>query len=101
MAQQLCKCLPWDYIDINSDNQGFLKECDVFGRTCFWKAMKHYSISEDETCPHCKSECDSIKFEKVVTKVEKLASQGLGGGKFYKREISKSYQLACLCFNLT
>ena len=89
LAEQLCKCLPWDYFDI-TDTQGY-KECDVFGRTCFWIAMNHFSISEDEKCPLCKPECDSIKFEKVVTKVEDLARHGISGGKFYKRDIGKFY----------
>ena len=88
LAKEFCKCLPWDYIDNKGDGQGF-KECDVFGRTCFWRAMERYSISEYDRCPECKPECDYVKFEKVIKSKEMLVTLGISGGKYYNRQLSK------------
>ena len=86
LAKQFCKCIPWDYID--SESKSF-DECDVFGRTCFWKAMKQFSISQNDKCPMCKPECDFVKFEKLITNKEMLATHGISGGKYYNRQLSK------------
>ena len=86
LAKQFCKCIPWDYIDSQSRNS---KECDVFGRACFWKAMKQFSISQNDKCPECKPECDFVRFEKMITKMEMLATHGISGGKYYNRQLSK------------
>ena len=38
IAIDICFCIPWDFLS-NTDVQ----ECDVFGRTCFFDAMKIFA----------------------------------------------------------
>ena len=51
--------------------------------------MKQFSISQNDKCPMCKPGCDFIRFEKIVTKKEMLATHGISGGKYYNRQLSK------------
>lgn len=66
----------------NNENR---RECDVFGRACFWNAMKQFSIVQHENCSLCWFECDIIEFEKKIVKVEKIVD-GAFGGKYFKIE---------------
>ena len=68
LAAKICQCLPWDFIS----SQTF-KECDVFGRTCFFYTMKNVTQNPMNQCPHCLKDCDYIKFEKKVVSVDKLS----------------------------
>ena len=85
LAKQFCNCIPWDYIFNKAER---FNECDVFGRTCFWKSMKQFSISQYDNCPMCKPECDFIRFEKIITEKEMLVIHGISGGKYYNRQLS-------------
>ena len=41
-AFEICSCIPWDFP--LTTNLG--DECDVFGRTCFYNAMKQINLNE-------------------------------------------------------
>ena len=58
-AQDLCSCIPWDFI-----HNTLAHECDIFGRTCFYNAMKNLTMHDD--CNHCMKECDYITYDAVV-----------------------------------
>ena len=64
-AQDLCQCIPWDFIDHESDKL----ECDVFGRTCFFNAMQNLSHLHINSCPHCKDDCEFTKYRTLVKDV--------------------------------
>ena len=57
-AQEICDCIPWDFIDNNSMKH----ECDIFGRTCFFKTMKNLSLSQINHCPGCKKKCEEVQY---------------------------------------
>ena len=61
LAQDLCKCIPWDFIDFGSR----LPECDVFGRTCFFEGIKNLTRSRKNMCPHCLEDCQYTKYEMI------------------------------------
>ena len=81
-AMETCKCAPWDFI--SSTNA---PECDVFGRTCFYVAMKNFSKSLDKICNHCKDDCNYIQFKKTMIKKEATLTPGLGP-KYYLANIA-------------
>ena len=54
-AIDICFCIPWDFLSITD-----VQECDVFGRTCFFDAMKISAKSANDSCNHCIKECDFI-----------------------------------------
>ena len=62
-AESLCKCIPWDFMHQNA----MAKECDIFGRTCFYNAMKNISLSIN-FCNDCVKECDYITYDGIVIK---------------------------------
>ena len=64
MAQENCGCIPWDFL-----HNERTKECDVFGRTCFFNSMKLISQSPEENCKHCLKECDYVIFDKKLTRM--------------------------------
>ena len=43
-AYQVCKCVPWDFA--NKIMEG--KECDIFGRTCFFNKIENLTHMFDE-----------------------------------------------------
>ena len=43
LALERCKCASWDFMH-NSDE----KECDVFGRTCFYQTMKNLAQDSND-----------------------------------------------------
>lgn len=62
-ASQLCQCTSWDFLTKNAT----CSECDVFGRTCFYKVMKSLANSKDsDICDHCITACDSIEYHANV-----------------------------------
>ena len=49
-------------------NQNALaKECDIFGRTCFYNAMENSSKSNN-VCKDCLKECDYTTYDGIVVK---------------------------------
>ena len=68
IATEICKCIPWDFIQNSKAN-----ECDVFGRTCFYNTMKNLTKFPENFCKQCIEECDYIKFNKQIIKEEKFA----------------------------
>ena len=60
-AIDICFCIPWDFLS-NTDVQ----ECDVFGRTCFFDAMKIFAKSANDSCNHCIKECDFIRYNRKI-----------------------------------
>ena len=66
-AEELCNCISWDFLHQNSKH---VKECDIFGRTCFYNAMKMIAKSRNY-CNHCVKECDYTRFDGIITKEQK------------------------------
>ena len=84
IARETCGCVPWEYL-----HKTAAEECDVFGRTCFFKKMEHLKQpSTKGICKNCDKECDFFKFVKKVVKVEELATSPYGG-KYFKRIVGK------------
>ena len=79
-----CDCLPWDF-PLNTSNHAM--ECDIFGRTCFMNAIKHFMTTEKK-CPKCKDACEFMQFEKT-----KVIKQELDLQKLYSW--SYSYDNSC------
>ena len=67
-AFENCHCLPWDFVNkINGS-----KECDIFGRTCFFNKMENLTHMVDESCSHCIEECEWIKYRRKVLSSKSL-----------------------------
>ena len=63
-AENICKCIPWDYM-----HNTLAEECDIFGRTCFYNTMEKLTMSNEENiCNQCIQECDFTKFEIITSK---------------------------------
>ena len=62
LAMKTCKCIPWDFV--SKDRK---PECDVFGRTCFFDAMKNLTQFHINLCNHCIKSCDFIKYNRKMT----------------------------------
>ena len=62
LAKEACKCIPWDF-EINGEMS---PECDIFGRTCFFKTMEQMAQSPINKCRHCIKECDYLDYHKVI-----------------------------------
>ena len=72
LAMNFCHCIPWDFMtNITKKN-----ECDVFGRTCFFNAIKNLTQSEVSQCIHCRKACDHITYSKKITKQNPIGSKG-------------------------
>ena len=65
IAKQNCGCIPWDFM-AKATHLG--DECDVFGRTCFFKEIKDIALNPQDICPHCKEACDKTEFVKKEVK---------------------------------
>ena len=74
LAKEKCQCIPWDYMHKHNE----VEECDVFGRTCFDKAMKNPQLESENPCPHCLHDCEFIKFKKQVIREKKLLGKKEG-----------------------
>ena len=68
LAFETCKCVPWDFVN----NLQGTKECDVFGRTCFFNMIETLTHGSDQKCSQCIDECDSIKYRRRIIKQTKL-----------------------------
>ena len=73
-AYEFCQCIPWDYFHELKSN-GTAPECDVFGRTCFDKAMSTIA-KEKMPCEHCIEECDVMNFYTKILSEKNLISDG-------------------------
>ena len=67
LAKEACKCIPWDFL-----GNELSVECDIFGRTCFFKTMEKLTQSQINPCSHCLKECDYMKYHKFIKSKEKL-----------------------------
>ena len=85
-ASENCKCIPWDFI---FKVKGY-KECDLFGRTCFFHAIESMTHDSGNLCPHCIDECDYIEYRKEMRKLTPL--------QLRKDFASKRYCNKYLCF---
>ena len=72
LAKVKCQCNPWEFISAQKFFQ--VDECDIFGRTCFFAAMKNFSESQTDPCPHCLKACDSFKYQKRVIQSEEFTN---------------------------
>ena len=70
LAKEECKCIPWDF----ESNMEVSPECDIFGRTCFFKTMEKLAQSPIDKCSHCIKECDYMEYYKVITSEEEMDS---------------------------
>ena len=75
-VEEMCDCIPWDFMHQNSK---LAKECDLFGRTCFYNAME--MVAKSRNCKHCLKDCDYTKFDGIITKEQKspMANQPFPG----------------------
>ena len=74
LASERCRCASWDFMH-NSDE----KECDVFGRTCFYQTMKNLAQDSNDHCSQCIQGCDYMKYEKEIIKSTKIVEGDLDG----------------------
>ena len=78
-AESHCKCIPWDFMHQNAQ----AKECDVFGRTCFFNVLENTSKSID-LCRDCVKECDYVTYDGIVIKESKVTPiEIIGDGSTY------------------
>ena len=71
LAQQICKCIPWDFF-LKETSQ---KECDVFGRSCFYDTMTNLTQAPEIVCEHCMRGCNKISYGKSITKEQSIPKQ--------------------------
>ena len=62
-AMEKCSCLSWDF---SLNNKNGMQECDVFGRSCFSRAMQQFSRVEKDMCPHCGQACEYTNYHKTM-----------------------------------
>ena len=74
LAEKLCNCIPWDFISNIESN-----ECDIFGRSCFYNAIKNFTQYPINQCKHCIKECDYIKFGKKIARTNILSDVNYDG----------------------
>ena len=72
LASEQCQCIPWDFMH----NKEKVEECDVFGRTCFYKAMKNPKDQIGALCPKCWNDCDFIRYKKYTSRKRSLMVSG-------------------------
>ena len=65
-AMEKCSCVSWDF-PLNNNKNG-MQECDVFGRTCFSRAMQKFSRVEKDMCPDCRHACEYTSYHKIGVK---------------------------------
>ena len=65
-------------------------ECDIFGRACFYNAMKNLTQSPFDSCTQCIDECDYIQYNKEIVSMKVIKQfygkisylTTIGSGKF-------------------
>ena len=67
LAIKTCICAPWDFMHKSNEI-----ECDVFGRTCFYRAIENITQDSDNPCNECLPGCDQIKYKKEILKTDKV-----------------------------
>ena len=67
-----CRCIPWEFKVIKLKTTKMNYECDVFGRTCFFKGMSNFTFDEQKYCPHCVDDCVYMEYPKHLIKKEPL-----------------------------
>ena len=60
-AIKQCDCIPWDF-PLNVSES--VTECDIFGRTCFFNAIKKFTTYETSICPQCDDVCEFTQYHK-------------------------------------
>ena len=63
LAQNQCKCLPWDFV---SKSDGNKEECDIFGRECFLNTLEYFGLHGSQKCGRCKKDCDYMNYFKSL-----------------------------------
>ena len=81
-----CLCIPWDF-PLKITNK--LIECDVFGRTCFFNAIKQYEGHGKDMCPHCKDACEFMEYKIWSIKEKEFIPEKLYSWTFYQHETCK------------
>ena len=89
LAKNQCQCIPWDFLTKDK-----LQECDVFGRTCFFKAMENFTQYPKDPCPNCVLGCEYIKYKKEIVEKKilsdryeesnELATKNIEGGETFR-----------------
>ena len=69
-ATEKCGCIPWDFPLKPKNLTGY--ECDVFGRTCFFNAIKQFIATEETICLHCKDDCEYMHYHKTQIKEKEI-----------------------------
>ena len=67
-AFNTCKCVPWDFANGIKER----KECDVFGRTCFFNRIENLTHTVDEACSYCQEECDWTRYRRDIIGSESI-----------------------------
>lgn len=68
LVTKICGCVPWDFIHAKLNPA---KECDVFGRTCFFEEMKNITKSPEDLC-NCKKACDYTNYKAINIRAQDL-----------------------------
>ena len=84
LAFETCNCTPWDFVNKVDE----AKECDIFGRTCFFNMIETLTHGSGHICEHCIEECDWVRYRKVVVEAEKLEWERINVRKFNNKYIS-------------
>ena len=67
---EMCKCAPWDFM-----HKSVEKECDVFGRTCFYQTMENITKDSNDHCSQCIQGCDYIKYKREIVESRKIMKE--------------------------
>ena len=93
-AHEICKCVPWDFIHNEHED---VKECDIFGRTCFFNMIGNLTHESVSLCAHCIEECDWFKYQRRILEVSSLelkkveTTYEVFGATQYKLEYCNDY----------
>ena len=68
------------------DSFATTNECDVFGRTCFFNAMKNLTLFDADECKYCINTCDFIHYDKEIRNEVEMSKFG---GVVWKEVIGK------------
>ena len=69
IAVKTCNCTPWDFISKEGK-----RECDIFGRTCFYNSMENVLLNDSNLCDHCLKNCDFLEFRKELISKEEIST---------------------------
>ena len=78
LASKMCKCAPWDFIHNSGE-----KECDVFGRTCFYQTLKNMTRDSHDHCSQCIQGCDYMQYKREIIKSTKVRKENHDLGNEY------------------